>query len=203
MSEETAFEDADEEVSVAVLQPPADMSGETSIVPADSAVPAKAGMPSNIVEYRDQLVEKYHKGCPTLVEKLRKAGKEDSESLVVALLDEVIKETDHLLGNELVATQNGELRDASIISFKRAEVLEKAIRTVQQKQDKERTGGIDVDHPAMMTVIRFFMAKAADSFDRMGVGDEVKDLFFRTLGDAMDNWKRDLREKFEELRAQG
>ena len=172
--EETEFENADKEAGVVVLQPPKDSSGESS------ALPTKRNLPANIVEYREQLVQQYHRGSPTLVQRLRQAGKEDSESLVVALLDEVIKETDHLLGNELVATQNGELRDASIISFKRAEVLEKAIKAVQQKQDKERTGGIDVDHPAMMTVIRFFMAKAQDAFDRMGVGDEVRDLFFRT-----------------------
>ncbi len=197
MSDSTEFEDADKEAGVAVLQPPKDMSQNVSLVPV------KRKLPANIVEYRNQLVEQYHEGAPSLIHRLRKAGKEDAESLVVALLDEVIKETDHLLGNELVATQNGELRDASIISFKRAEVLEKAIKTVQQKQDKERTGGVDVDSPAMMVVIRFFMAKASDSFERMSVGDEVKDLFFRTLGDVMDDWKKDLREKFEELRAQG
>jgi len=195
--EETEFENADKEAGVVVLQPPKDSSGESS------ALPTKRNLPANIVEYREQLVQQYHRGSPTLVQRLRQAGKEDSESLVVALLDEVIKETDHLLGNELVATQNGELRDASIISFKRAEVLEKAIKAVQQKQDKERTGGIDVDHPAMMTVIRFFMAKAQDAFDRMGVGDEVRDLFFRTFGDVMDNWKRELRQKFEELGSKG
>ena len=187
MSEDTEFEDVADEASVVVLSPPTDISKQESTLPANT-------MPADIVEYREQLVEQYHKGAPSLTQRLREAGREDSESLVVALIDEVIKETDHLLGNELVATNNGELRDASIISFKRAEVLEKAIRAVQQKQDKERTGGVDVDHPAMMTVIRFFMSKASDAFDRMGVQGELRDLFFRTFGDIMDNWKRELRD---------
>lgn len=205
MNDSTEFEDADEEMSVAVLSPPADISKETSIVPAGVAdtLPTMGGMPANVVEYREQLVTKYHEGSPSLIKKLRQAGKEDAESLVVALLDEVIKETDHLLGNELVATQNGDLRDASIISFKRAEVLEKAIKSVQERQDKERTGGVDVDSPSMMIVIRFFMAKARDAFDMMGVGDEVRDLFFRTFSEVMDNWKKDLRDKFEESQVQG
>lgn len=84
------------------------------------ATAPKPGLPENVVEYRAQLVKQYHNGSPSLVEKIRKAGKEDIESLLVALIEEVVKETDHLLGNELVATQNGDLRDSSIISFKRA-----------------------------------------------------------------------------------
>jgi hypothetical protein len=151
------------------------------------------------MEYREQLVKQYHDGAPSLVEKIRKAGKEDIESLLVALIEEVVKETDHLLGNELVATQNGDLRDASIISFKRAEVIEKAIKAVQAKQEFERESGIDVDSPSMTVIFRFFLAKAKDTFDRIGVGNETNDLFFRTFSEIMENWKKELRERFEEL----
>lgn len=162
----------------------------------------KLAMPANVVEYREQLVKQYHNGSPSLVERIRKAGKEDIESLLVALIEEVVKETDNLLGNELVATQNGELHDASIISFKRAEVIEKAIKAVQAKQEFERESGIDIDSPSMVVIFRFFMSKAKDTFERMGVGNEMSDLFFRTFSDIMDNWKKELRERFDELRNQ-
>jgi hypothetical protein len=155
-----------------------------------------------VVEYRAQLVKQYHNGSPSLVEKIRKAGKEDIESLLVALIEEVVKETDHLLGNELVATQNGDLRDSSIISFKRAEVIEKAIKAVQSKQEFERQSGIDIDSPAMIVIFRFFMAKAKEAFDKMGVAGDMNDLFFRTFSDIMGDWKKDLRNRFEELRNQ-
>ena len=158
---------------------------------------------NDVVEYRGELVKQYHEGAPSLVAKLRAAGKEDSEALLVALVDEVIKESDHLLGNELVATNEGNLRDASVISGKRAEVLEKAIKAVQAKQEFESKSGIDVDSPSMVVIIRFFLSKCGDAFDMMGVGDEVRDLFMRTIGDVMDNWKKELRENFEELRQRG
>jgi hypothetical protein len=170
-------------------------------------LPAKinpnGAVPANVVAYREQLVRQYHEGSPSLVERLRKAGKADYEMLVVALIDEVIKETDHLLGNELVATQNGELRDASIISFKRAEVLEKAISAVQAKHELEKDSGIDTESPAMAIIFKFFMSKAKESFGRMGMGDEINDLFFRTFSDITENWKRELRDRFDELRNQG
>lgn len=193
MSEDD-FRKADIEAGVVTVEPP-DSYGNVS-----SMVPRRELPIADVVQYREQLVKSYHSGAPSLVEKIKKAGKDDIESLLIALIDEVVRETDHLLGNELVATQNGELRDASIISFKRAEVLEKAIKAVQAKQEFERESGIDVDSPSMIVVFRFFMSKAKDAFDRMGVGNEVRDLFFRTLGEIMENWKRELRDRFEELR---
>jgi hypothetical protein len=187
------FEEADSVVGVV------EVAEKPTTLPAESN---KGNLPANVIEYREQLVRQYHKGAPSLVEKIRQAGKEDIESLLVALIEEVVTETDHLLGNELVATHNGELRDASIISFKRAEVIEKAIKAVQSKQEFERQGGINVDSPAVLTIFRFFMAKAKETFDKMGTGNETSDLFFRTFSGMMEGWKKELRVRFEELRNQ-
>jgi len=178
----------------------ADEMAGVQLMPAERPTRVLAQRGTDVMSYRAQLLERYHAGVSSLVERLRKNGKEDMESLVVALIDEVVQETDHLLGNELVATQNGELRDASVISYKRAEVLEKAIKAVQAKQEFEKQSGIDVDSPAMMIIFRFFMGKSKETFDKMGVGQEVTDLFFRTFGDTMEFWKKELREHFEELK---
>jgi hypothetical protein len=186
--------------SITLESPPSMTSVVTTKAPAGSSLPL---IQSDVVKYRGELVQQYHEGAPSLVAKLRAAGKEDSEALLVALVDEVIKESDHLLGNELVATNEGNLRDASVISGKRAEVLEKAIKAVQAKQEFESKSGIDVDSPSMVVIIRFFLSKCRDTFDIMNVGDETKDLFMRTMGDVMDEWKKELRENFEELRQRG
>lgn len=192
MSDE--FEKADEEVGASLVEP--------ERISNDSQLPANAS-PSGVVEYRRQLVEEYHKGAPSLVKRLKDAGGDNSEALLIALIDEVISETDSLLGNELVATQNGDLSVSSVISFKRAEVLEKAIKAVQTKKEFERESGIDIDSPSMMVIFKFFMAKAKDTLDRMQLEDEVKDLFFMNLGEEMDSWKKELREEFESIRKAG
>ena len=193
MSNEDEFVQADVEAGEVTVESPD--RGTTAI----STAKPRNLMPADVVEFRKQLIEEYHKGASGLVARIKQAGKTDAESLVVGLIDEIVTETDHLLGNELVATHNGELRDASIISFKRAEVLEKALEAVQAKQKFERTSGISVDSPAMNTIFRYFMLKAKDTFDRMGVGDEVRDLFFRQLPEVMSEWKKELRDSLEEL----
>ena len=157
---------------------------------------------SDVIQFRQKLVEDYHHGAPSLAARLKLAGKEDLESYIVAMIDEVIQETDHLLGNELVATHNGDLRDASVISFKRAEVLEKAIKAAQTKQQFEKQGGVDVDSPAMIVIFRFFMGKAKETFEKMGVDTEIPDLFFRRFGEVTTDWKKDLRQSFEQVRNQ-
>jgi hypothetical protein len=197
MAGDDDFERADLEAGVE--------QGMQVMAPARHGVGGEGSLvrPSDIMAYRAQLVEKYHKGAESLVERLRNAGKDGSESLLVALIDEVVTETDHLLGNELVATQNGELRDASVISFKRAEVLEKAIKAVQAKHESEKDAEIDLDSPAMIVIIRYFMEKAKVAFEGTQMGNEVSDLFYRLFVEATDGWKKDLRERFEERRASG
>lgn len=189
---QTDFEKADREAGVVVEEP---------VRPDALMLRGTGGIPANVVHFREQLIRQYHSGAPSLIRKLRAAGKYSSEDLIVALIDEVVAETDNLLGNQLVATQNGELRDASVISFKRAETLEKAIKAVQAKQEFERTGGIDVDSPAMVTVFKFFMSKVHDVLEHIGVDTELNDLFFRTFGEVTENWKKELRSEFERLKA--
>ena len=155
----------------------------------------------DVLEFRKRLVEKYHGGAPGLIEKLKKSGNNDVESLLEMMINEVIQETDHLLGNELVSATNGDLRDASVISFKRAEVLEKAIKAVQTKQQIEQQSGIDIDSPAMMIIFRYFLKKVKETFDKISLDAENNDLFFRTFGEMTNDWKKELRNNFNELRA--
>jgi len=187
------FDRADRQAGVMVRESP--VAAELSMVPHPSGA-----VPANVVALRDQLVRQYHAGAPSLIKRLRDAGKRDIESLLVALIDEVVKETDNLLGNGLIALENGNLRDSTIISFKRTEALEKAIKAVQAKQEFERTGGLDIDSPAMVTVFKFFMMKAKQAFEHMGVDAEMNDLFFRTFSDVTEEWKKELREEFEVMK---
>jgi len=115
------------------------------------------------------------------------------------LVDEVIKETDNLLGNELIALQGGNLRDNTIISEKRATVLAQAIKAVQAKQLFEQEHGLDLDSPSMKVVFMFFMSKAKATFAKLNYKPEVSDVFFRNLAASLDNWKKELREELNAM----
>jgi hypothetical protein len=183
------FEDADQDAGVLTA---VDKRQQKGLAPV-----------SGHVEYRQQLVSRYHQGSKNLVERLRSNGRDDAEALLLSLINEMVQETDHLLGNELVSTENGELRDASVISFKRAEVLEKAIKAVQAKSQFEKESGIDLDSPMMMIVFRYFMSKVKQTLVRVNAPDDMSDLFFRSLSESMADWKKEMKVQFEELKGKG
>lgn len=189
MSSKTDFDVADAEAGA--------QTGKVTVLPPGSRA---VGFPSNPVEYRNQLVAKYHQGARNLIEKLRASGQNDAETLLLSLINEMVHETDHLLGNELVATENGDLRDASVISFKRVEALEKAAKAVQTKQAFEKESDFDIDSPAMMVVFRYFMSKVKMALMRVNAPDDQSDLFFKSLSEAMGDWKKDLKTQMAELK---
>ena len=192
MNKDDEFEKADEEAGV-----------EQAVVEVMSSAESAVSRPvssDDIISFRRQLIEDYHKGSSGLLELLRKEGKNDLESRATALLDEMVKETDNLLGNELIATRNGDLRDSTIISFKRIEGLEKTARITQSKQQFEKQGGIDLDSPMMIVIFTYFLMKAKETFMQMGVGSEINDLFFQKFGEVTEYWKKELREKLEAAR---
>lgn len=166
-----------------------------SIVKSPTASSAVDMPASGVVEFRQALVEKYYKGSKGLISALRDVGDDGITGLLTALIEQVIQETDHLLGNELVSTHNGDLRDASIISFKRAEVLEKAIKAVQTKRDIEKQSGLDVDSPHMEIVFRYFMEVARDALEAIAATEEQHDLFFRSVIEQTNNWKKDIKDR--------
>lgn len=155
---------------------------------------------SDIIDFRRELVEKHHGKPDGLSGRLNLENTEDIDAVLMTVLQEIIKESDHLLGNELLATSDGMLRDASVISFKRTEVLEKVIKAIQTKQQVDRQGGIDVDSPSMMVVFRYFLKKVKSTFESIGLPDEQSNLFFRSFGEETTNWKKELKVNFEELR---
>jgi hypothetical protein len=169
------------------------------IAPAIDEGESLPSAPKNMLEVRDNLVKEYHKGSSSLAEKLENEGKNNLEGLIMSLVDEVIKETDSLLANELVSISQGDLRDASIISYKRSEVLEKAIKAVQAKQVFEKENGVDVNSPSMLVVFKYFMGKVKNVFGEMNADDELSDTFFRNLASNLSEWKKELGSELNDL----
>lgn len=157
-----------------------------------------AGPPGPRIEKRKKkLLEKYHDGSGSLKERLNKVGVNSIEDLVMNLVNEVIQETDNLLGNELVIADDGDLRNASVISFKRAEVLEKAIKAIQTKQMFDKGSKIDASSPSMRVIFKYFMAKVKYVFEKLKYPEEASDTFFRFLADGMEGWQKELQDEID------
>lgn len=175
---------------------------DAEIVPEDN-FPVRSSTPRNIVEYREELIRRYHGGANSLIERLNRGGKNNSETLVLALVDELIRETDILMGNELIASEEGDIRDSSVISGKRAEVLEKAIKAVQVKQEFDKDFGIDINSPVIQVIFRYIMEKVKLCFQRLNYSNEASDIFFQSLGSSLENWKKELQQEIDDMKVLG
>ena len=162
--------------------------------------PDMNNVPRDMMEHREQLLRKYHGGEKSLSDKLKKEGRNDLQSLVAALLDEMMEEGDSLQGNKLIALQSGQLRDATIISDKRAGVIEKIIKAVQAKQEFEKErGDLDLDSPALRIIFTYFMGKSKQAFKQLHLNDEQSDIFFTELAKVLSDWKKELKEEFDRI----
>jgi hypothetical protein len=179
----------------------ADQEAEELVSVGDifSAKGEVASPPQDIFEHREQLIRRHYNGESSLLDKLKNEDRSDIEELVMALLDEIIKESDNMLGNGLLAMADGNLRDASVIGYKRTEIMEKAIKAIQAKHAINKDRGIDVNSPHMVAIFRYFMRKTQEVFTKLQLGDELTDTFFRILGDEMSNWQRELKAEFKEI----
>ena len=184
----------------ATIEEAQEVSAELMPPPSLSPAVASIGSPGGVISERDSLVQQYHDGAPSLIEMIKAGGREDAEGFILALIDELIRETDNLLGNELYSTKNGDLKDATIISFKRAEVLEKIIKALQKKQDAASNEDIDLDSPTVAVLTRYLMGKVKETFEKIGAPTEMADQFFQSLNEETENWKKEVKEQFEELR---
>jgi len=172
-----------------------------SSVPAtvDGGDSSLAAVGGDMMQRRCKLIFDYHGGCNGIVDKLKRTDRATLEGVLTMLVEEMLKEGDHLLGNELIASEDGLLQLSTVISTKRADVLEKAIKAVQQKQIFERQHGIDLDSPSMGAVFDYFMDKVQTTFDELGYDEEIRSVFWKALVDNMRPWKKELKKDLEQL----
>jgi len=172
---------------------------QVEVLPPCGSLPLERPRDKNVsprIKARDREIQRFH-GAPSLMDKI--GGIENAEKATIALIQELIGETDSLLGNRELAQSDGNIRDASVISSKRAEALERVLKALQAKREFEKESGIDVDSPSVLVIYTHFMKKANEAFANSGLGREISDLFFRQLSQSLANWKADLKKEFADI----
>jgi len=53
----------------------------------------------------------------------------------------------------------------------------------------------------MVVIFKYFMGKVQDVFESMGMPPEQSDLFFNTLGEETENWKKELRKELDSIKS--
>ena len=148
---------------------------------------------------RDGKIAAAYKGSSSVCSRMENPDS-SVEEIMQALLYEFAREIDKLAGNERLAIDNGEIEKATVISVKRAEIIDKMVKAFMSKKEFDSSTSIDVESPSMRVIFRFFLEKCQESFEKSGMSAEVSNLFFRNLTDVTTNWKKDLKRRIVEMR---
>lgn len=142
-----------------------------------------------------------HYGSDNCVSDMATSEEIGTETLIRFLVKELCREIDNLAGNRMIALKNGELEKATVISSKRTEVVDRAIKAIMAQKEFDASTSIDVDSPSMRVVFHYFLEKCQESFQRAGMNAEISDTFFRNFNDICGmTWKKDLKKRIAEIR---
>ena len=154
----------------------------------------------DILTERTGLVKKYYGDNPSFFDKLKKtrSSGENVDELVGIIIEEIAKESDNLLGNSLIFTKDGNLHDASIISVKRADMLETLTKVLQRKREMfVGSSKIDYDSPVFKVFQIICFEKLTAILDAMSMDVEMKQIIVSRWVDSMKEWQKEIKTRIE------
>ncbi|MCK9154677.1 MAG: hypothetical protein M0P12_01035 [Paludibacteraceae bacterium] len=150
------------------------------------------------LSYKNKKIREFYNG-QTLTEKL--ASKDMTlEDILDSLVSEYVREIDNLAGNIAMADEIGNIESSSVISTKRAEIVDKMLKAFMARKEFDAQSSIDVNSPSMKIIWRFFMMKCQESFAKSGFSIEISNIFFQNLTEVMGDWRKELKRQIAEIK---
>lgn len=154
----------------------------------------------DVFKRKENLLKKHYKGSyDNLVEKLKKSPNgQNLELILSAVVEEMIGESEDLLSNKLIFTEDNNLSEATDISVKRAGVLAKVLEIVLKKQElSSKSQDVDLNAPAFLFFQEICFMKLTESLQEQNMQDEKIQLIVGKWAEKMQQWPKLLTEKLE------
>jgi len=154
---------------------------------------------SSIHDKRNHVLSRHYGGPKSMLEKLSESGRTDFDSMALALIEEMVIENDKLLASEEIVAEEGNLRDASVISSKRLEGLDRTYKAVSTLRELNKDHSIDLESPSVRLLVTYVFHCFKESLDILKLDDDLKDAIFQTLETRMTDWKKEFRSRIREM----
>jgi hypothetical protein len=180
------------------------MTDETTLVPTDDRKPViftenKPKVHSQ-VKFRDEKIATHYGDEKKSLAKIVGNEPYNGEELLRLLVNELLREVDNLAGSQIIATENGDFQTATIISAKRTEIVDRAIKAIMHKKEFEAQTSIDIESPFVFVIFKYFIEKCKEAFTNAGFNNDTMNPFFYAFDDATREWKKDLKKRIVELK---
>ena len=155
---------------------------------------------ADVNSYRDTLVEKYrgkHKG---ILQKIKSSTGVSSDEILVSIVEEILLESEDLLGTRLMFSEEGSLHDAASVTVKRSDLLKSVADIVTKRKElNQRASDIDLNSPAFMVFQKLCFDKMIAALSDLNIDDEMIQLVLSKWSKQMEDWGKELKNKLEEM----
>lgn len=127
-----------------------------------------------------------------LVEVLRE--NRSTSTLLNTIMSELAEESAYLKAQRMAKWQSGGvMEDSSELSLKRLRVLKGLVDTLSEKEKmrrEDKVGKVDFHSDAFARVLKHFLDIILETFDRVGIPEQYKEIFFPALAKAFDGFEK-------------
>lgn len=155
---------------------------------------------AGISDVKKKMVRRHYGEDQSLVSRIMTADGSSMENIINAAILEIAKESENLLGNELIFTENNNLHDASAVAVKRTEILEKIVSVIGKKADiLSKSNSVDLNSPVFQVFQQICVDKLKEILGYLDIDNDLKQLIVIKWGDSMAEWEKELKSRVSHL----
>lgn len=141
---------------------------------------------------------KYRKGILDRVERSNVGF--NTDQLLNLIIEDMLNSTEDLQGSMLMMESEGNMKDASILTIKRADLLKLVAEIVSKKKElSQRSGEVDLNSPAFCIFQKLCFDKMVESLEEMKTDPEMLNLILTRWQGKMKNWGSELKKALKDL----
>lgn len=161
----------------------------------------ESGGISSLRGLKRRLLREYRSENKGIIEQLEKsAAGYNSDQLINLIIEDMLQSTEDLQGTSLMLENEGNMRDASAITIKRADLLRLVADIVSRKKElNQRSGMVDLNSPAFFIFQKLCFDKMVEVMEEMNLDVEMMNLLVTGWQEKMQTWDKDMKRALKEL----
>lgn len=177
------------------------MTELVSIVENDDSGLVSLDDNDDIFAYKNQLIKQHYGSSKDLISKIKSSKNGDAvQDVINVVIEEIIKESDNLLGNSLVFTKENKLHDATTVAVKRTDILETVTRIVTKQQEiNQKSAKIDLNSPAFQIFQSICLDNLRTTLEQLKLENEMAQLIILKWGESMEFWEKEMKTRMGSL----
>ena len=152
-------------------------------------------------DMKKRLLSSYRSNNPGILDKLEKTSAGfNVDQLMNLIMEDLLNSTEDLQATTLFLEGEGNLRDASAITIRRADLLRVIADIAGKKKELiQRAGEVDLNSPAFMMFQKICFDSLVSAMEELKISPEMVGMLINKWQEQMKDWDKRLKKQLKEL----